>query len=205
VATVAGAALAALLQTCAPNVSPSTMAAIVTVESAGSVFAIGDNTTHRSYAPRSYQEALGTAKTLIAQGHSVDLGLGQVNSANLTGYHTTAAAMLMPPGCQNLIIASAILSGAYRWAAATYPDPRRALFGAISAYNSGSLYAGAHYVSLVVAAAQQTPLVPSIELLAGQSPASTRPAAPRPDVRPKPRPAPTPDFAFSVDVPRITR
>jgi type IV secretion system protein VirB1 len=178
------------------------MRAIVMVESGGNPYAIGDNTARRSYSPRSYQEALATAKTLIAQGHSVDLGLGQVNSSNLAGYHTTAAAMLLYPGCENLIVASQILTNAYRWAAATYQDQRQALFGAISAYNSGSLYAGAHYVNLVVAAAQQAPLVPSIEILAGRSSTGAQRLGPRPVVRPKPRPVPTPDFAFSTDAPR---
>jgi type IV secretion system protein VirB1 len=204
VAAVAGAALMALLKTCAPNVAPATMHAIVTVESGGNPLAIGDNTTHRSYAPRSYQEARQTAETLISQGHSIDLGLAQVNSANFAGYHTTAASVLMPPGCENLIVASAILANAYRWSAATYSDQRQALFGAISAYNTGSLYAGARYVNLVVSAAQQSPIVPSIDILTGQPSTSIqRASAPSAVIRQKPRPKPTPDFAFSTDAPGV--
>ena len=42
-------ALAALIRHCAPAVAPSTMTAIVRVESGGNPFAVGDNTTRRSY------------------------------------------------------------------------------------------------------------------------------------------------------------
>jgi type IV secretion system protein VirB1 len=162
---IAGAALAALLQTCAPDVAPSTMHAIVAVESGGKPWALNDNTSGRRYEPRSYAEALSTARDLIGRGHSVDVGIAQVNSSNFAGYRVTPAAMLMP--CQNLIIGSAILSGAYRWSAATYGNRRRALWGAVSAYNTGSLTAGSRYVDLVVSAARRSPLVPSIEVLAG--------------------------------------
>lgn len=44
---IAGAALAALIHRCAPDVRPSTMAAIVRVESGGNPFAIDDNTVNR--------------------------------------------------------------------------------------------------------------------------------------------------------------
>jgi type IV secretion system protein VirB1 len=202
VAAVAGAALAALLQTCAPSVAPKTMNAIVQVESGGNPLAIGDNTTHRSYAPRSYAEALATANSLIAKGHSVDVGISQVNSANFAGFHTSAAQVLYP--CQGLIVGSAILTNAYRWSAATYNEPQRALWGSISAYNTGSLTDGGRYVNLVVAAARQSPLVPSIEILAGQpSTSAHQTLASRAVVRQRPRPAPTPDFAFSTDVPGV--
>jgi type IV secretion system protein VirB1 len=165
VGAITGAALTALLQTCAPNVTPATMHAIVTVESGGDPWVLNDNTTGIVHKPRSYAEALSTERDLIGRGHSVDVGIAQVNSSNFAGYHLTPAAALMP--CQNLIVGSAILANAYRWSLATYGDQRQALWGSVSAYNTGSLTAGGRYVNLVVGAAASTPFVPSIDLLRG--------------------------------------
>ena len=195
-AAITGAALAALLQTCAPNVAPATMHAIVSVESGGNPWAIGDNTAHRSYAPRSYAEALAISRDLIARGHNIDLGIAQVNSANFSSYHLTPSSALIP--CQNLIVGSVILTNAYRWSLATYGNQPRALWGSISAYNSGSLTAGGRYVNLVVSAARQTPLVPPIDILTGYarpegptgiSSVSHAPPVPNVIVRPIPLPA----------------
>ena len=164
---VAGAALVALLTTCAPDVAPSTMAAIVAVESSGNDLALNDNTTHRSYAPTDYTIALATTKALIRQGHSVDVGIAQVNSSNFSTYRTTAGEMLDP--CRNLHIASRILADNYADARTVFPEAGHALWHAISAYNTGSLYAGKTYVDRVVAAATRETRVPSIALLTGDS------------------------------------
>lgn len=163
---VAGATLAALLATCAPDVAPSTMAAIVAVETGGDPYALHDNATGRSYAPRNDGDALTIAQTLIREGHRVDVGLAQVNSANFTAFRTTPREMLDP--CSNLRVASRILGGDYAAASSRFHEPRMALWHAISAYNTGSLSAGAVYVDRVVAAASaapQVPQVPSIALL----------------------------------------
>jgi soluble lytic murein transglycosylase-like protein len=139
------------------------MAAIVAVESRGNPFALNDNTTHRSYSPRDHSDAISTARALIAQGHSVDVGIAQVNSTNFAAFHTTEREMLDP--CRNLYIASSILADAYARSSVIFSDPQPALWHAISAYNTGSLYAGKRYVSLVVAAASRAPLVPTVDLL----------------------------------------
>jgi type IV secretion system protein VirB1 len=191
--TITGAALAALLQTCAPSVAPSTMSAIVRVESGGNPLAIGDISTGRSYAPRTYADALSTAKTLIARGHSVDVGLAQINSGNFASYHTNAAQVLFP--CQGLIIGSAILANAYRWSSVTFADPRRALCGAVSSYNTGSLFDGAAYVKKVVAQADRTPFVPSIDLLRSAPVIAATPASIVSSPKPKKKPQP---HAFAI-------
>ena len=160
---IVGTALAVLLYGCAPGVAPSTMAAIVAVESAGDPYALNDNTSARSYVPRDYANALATAQALIRQGHSVDVGIAQVNSGNFAAFHTTAREMLDP--CRNLQVASQILAGDYAQARAIFPEQRSALWHAISEYNTGSLYTGKRYVDLVVAAASRVPLVPSIDPL----------------------------------------
>jgi type IV secretion system protein VirB1 len=156
------ALLAGLLSSCAPNVSPDTMRAIVMVESNADALAIGDNTTRQAYSLGSYRAAIATATALIAQGHNLDLGIAQVNSVHLNPAVTIAD--LFDP-CRNLRVASAILADDYARARKVFPKPQRALCAALGAYNTGSLYNGAAYVARVVAAAS----VPSIKLLNEQS------------------------------------
>jgi type IV secretion system protein VirB1 len=165
---ISGAAtLAAYLATCAPNVAPSTMTAIVGVESGGNPLALHDNTTRRAYARSNARVALVIARALIARGDSIDVGIAQVNSANFAGYGVDAAQMLEP--CANLTVASRILGSAYTAAVAQFPEPRVALWHAISAYNTGSLFAGRAYVAAVVAEATRPTMVPPIGLLTGAS------------------------------------
>lgn len=157
-------ALAVALRTCAPAAAPDTMAAIVAVESAGWPYAIDDNTTRRSYRPRTRMEALRIAESAIRAHHSVDVGIAQVNSGNFAAFHVDAAAMLEP--CANLRVGSAILANAYHAAALRFPDRSQALVHALMAYNTGSIYAGAPYVRAVIAAATtSTPIVPSIAIV----------------------------------------
>ena len=158
---VAPLTFAALLKICAPSVSPDTMRAIVAVESGGNPYAIHDNTTRRAYFPRSQAQA--EAILAATRGHNVDVGIAQVNTGWFPTFHVTAKQMLEP--CRNLRIGSVILARAYRSADASFPQPRVALWHAISAYNTGSLYAGASYVAAVVSAALSPPIVPSIALL----------------------------------------
>ena len=75
---------AALLQTCAPQMDKAISYAIVKTESNFNLFAIGVNRSAglRSQ-PKSYQQAVVTAKQLLAQGKNIDLGLAQINSNNL--------------------------------------------------------------------------------------------------------------------------
>ena len=61
------------------------MEKLVAAESGFNPFAIGVNGPDRaSYAPRSANEAAQIAARLIAEGKSIDMGLGQINSANLS-------------------------------------------------------------------------------------------------------------------------
>ncbi|MGP6157941.1 MAG: lytic transglycosylase domain-containing protein [Vulcanimicrobiaceae bacterium] len=180
---IAHATLALLLARCAPSVAPSTMAAIVSVESAGNPNALHDNDDGRSYAPADRATAERWAETLILRGHSVDLGLAQVNSGNLAAYGVTPAQILEP--CENLAVGSAILAADYRAACARFSSPRAALWRALGAYNTGSIFAGDGYVRQVVDAALTPRLVPTIAILT-DSPTF----APMP--RPTPRPLPSP-------------
>jgi len=144
-------ALAALLQACAPRVGPRTLTAIISVESGGNPNAIHDNTSGLSYFPSSAERATDLAVSLVAAGHSVDLGISQINSMNLPGLALSVADMFDP--CTNVRVSAQILTGDYRRAVAQFGPGQVALRHAIGAYNTGSIYAGSSYVSLVLAAA----------------------------------------------------
>lgn len=155
-------ALAAALRACAPAAAPDTMAAIVAVESGGWPYAVNDNTAHRRYRPRTRDQALRIARAAIRAGDSVDVGIAQVNSGNFAAFHVNVDRMLEP--CANLRVGSLILANAYRVAAARFPQRPEALWHAIMAYNTGSLFAGERYVRAVVAAAAPS-IVPSIAIV----------------------------------------
>jgi type IV secretion system protein VirB1 len=144
-------ALAALIRHCAPAVAPSTMAAIVQVESGGDPLAIGDNTTRRSYYPHNRASAESLARRLLDAGHLLDLGLAQIDSMNFAGFGVTAHTIFDP--CTNLNVGGRILSGDYAFAARRYGDGQVALRHAIGMYNTGRLNGGARYIARVVAAA----------------------------------------------------
>jgi type IV secretion system protein VirB1 len=144
-------ALAALIRHCAPAVAPSTMAAIVQVESGGDPFAIGDNTTRRSYYPHDRATAELLARRLLDAGHLLDLGIAQIDSMNFPGFGVNVHTIF--DSCSNLSIAARILSGDYALAARRYGSGQVALRHAIGMYNTGRLNAGQSYVRRVLVAA----------------------------------------------------
>ncbi len=147
-------ALAAAIARCAARVAPSTMAAIVHVESGGNPLAIGDNTTMRSYYPHDRATAEVLAQQLTAAGHSVDLGIAQINNANLLRLGLNVHAIFDP--CTNLNAGAQILSQDYAYAMRRYGPGQIALRHAIGMYNTGRVDAGTRYVQRVLAAASIT-------------------------------------------------
>ena len=131
---------AALLAVCAPLVSPVTMSAVVQNESGGNPLAIHDNADSRTYAPRSMEDAIATARRLIARGHSVDLGLAQINSKNLNWLHLTVEQSF--DACQNLQASQQVLLDANERAGG---DLKKTLQIYNSGQSSGSQYASAVY------------------------------------------------------------
>ena len=134
----------ALVALCAPLVAPETMGAIVATESNFRSFVIGVNGGNgfaaASYDHRTKADAVARARDLLAKGANLDLGLGQVNSANLAGLGVTVEDMFDP--CKNLRAAEAILAANYTAASATTPNSQEALRAAISAYNTGNFKSG---------------------------------------------------------------
>ena len=137
-----------------------TMAALVAQESGGALYALDDDSTHIVYHSVSYAAAARLAAQLIAAGHSVDVGLAQVNSNWLPALHLTAAELLEP--CENLRAGSLILLRAWR-AAGTGPRAKR-LARALAIYHSGhpSSLAGRQYAAETYRHAGVHVVVPAI-------------------------------------------
>ncbi len=126
---------------CAPWVAPQTMAAIVKTESQFNPLAININGGKRlERQPANKEEAIITARWLIANHYNIDLGLGQVNSVNLAKTKLSIADAFDP--CKNLAAAATILKWNYEAASKKIPGEQAALHAAISAYNTGSFVRG---------------------------------------------------------------
>jgi len=117
-----------LLAVCAPQVAPVTLAAIVQQESGGDWLAIHDNTAGRTLRPATAEHAVILARKLIAEGHSVDLGAAQINSANLTTLRLDIKSAFEP--CTNLHAAQVLLLESWR-------GSRGDLRGALAIYHTG--------------------------------------------------------------------
>ena len=124
-----------LAHTCAPQVAVETLAAVARTESGFDALAIHDNTSGRSYRPATQAEAAALANRLVTvQGHSVDLGLMQINSANLPRLSLAPAEAFDP--CRSLGAAQHVLTGSYI-APALAGGEQASLDQALSRYNTG--------------------------------------------------------------------
>ena len=122
-------------------VDPSTLAAIVRTESAFNPHAIGINGRVRlARQPQTRVEAIATAKWLIGRGYNIDMGLGQINSANLPRLRLSVEDVFDP--CKNLHAAATILQASYLKAKQSRQGEQDALHAAFSAYNTGSFSRG---------------------------------------------------------------
>ncbi|WP_342706073.1 lytic transglycosylase domain-containing protein [Burkholderia arboris] len=153
-----------LVQQCAPQVSPITMAAIVRTESGFNPYAIGVVRGRLVRQPASEAEAVATAHALAADGWNFSVGLAQVNRANWAAYGLNERSAFDP--CLNLAVGAAVLQGCYM--AARYAqvdgrhDPQIALRASLSCYASGNFSNGYRmgYVQRVVGNAR-LPIPPS--------------------------------------------
>ena len=146
----------ALVHECAPWASPQTMASIVRKESGFNPLVIGVNGGARLVRqPANKAEAVATASYLIASGYNIDLGLAQINSANLRKLNLSVDAAF--DSCRNISAAATLLSLNFQTAKARIVGEQPALLAAISSYNTGSMRAGFAngYVRDVVANAGQ--------------------------------------------------
>jgi len=133
--------LAALAEQCAPTVAVETVVAIVSHESRRNPFAIGINGGARlSRQPVSKAEAIDVATRLLKMSVSIDLGLAQINSANLPRFGISLEQAF--DSCFNLRAAEKVLRGCYDPAASRYGAGQVALQAALSCYNAGGYAKG---------------------------------------------------------------
>jgi type IV secretion system protein VirB1 len=129
----------ALAVRCAPAVPVTTLEAVAKAESGLDPWALRDNTTKDSETPATLQAALSDAGQWIDRGDSVDLGLMQINSANLAALGMTVRGALDP--CASLAGGAAVLQSAYG-GGKTSAEQQAALLMALSRYNTGSPFKG---------------------------------------------------------------
>lgn len=150
----------ALASACAPAIPAPTLIPLIQVESGFNPLAINVNGEPRvTVRARSRSEAVLSARRLIAQGRSVDLGLGQINSKNLGWLDLSIEAAFDP--CRNLAASARVLQDGYQRAAAQWRDPQDALRIAFSIYNTGHPRRGFDngYVDRITRAAGGSPAI----------------------------------------------
>lgn len=166
------ASLLALAGSCAPSVAPETLISIVHTESRFNTLAIGVNSPGaRKPTPATKAQAIVAARSLIRQGYNIDLGLGQINSANLGWLGLSVEDAFEP--CHNLAAAARVLTTNYQSVARFAPSPDHAIATALSLYNTGDRRRGFRngYVARVYASAST--IIPQIR---GGRPAPVMPA-----------------------------
>lgn len=156
--------LAVVLQiaaSCAPAVHPETWLSVVHTESKFNPLSIGDNTTRQSYSPASLPDAVALATRLVAAGHSVDLGVAQINSSagHLQRRGLPLSAAFDP--CTGFRVGGEVLVDC--WNRATGANEQARLAAAIGCYNAGHPAPDTVYVQHVQASAAQ--IVPAIRVL----------------------------------------
>jgi type IV secretion system protein VirB1 len=143
-----------LAQQCAPQVSLSTMEAIVRTESGFNPFAIGVVHGRLLRQPVSEAEAVATVKALAAGGWNFSVGLAQVNRANWDAFGLNERNAFDP--CRNLAAGGAILQGCFERAqhapANVQSNSQSTLRASLSCYSTGNFSTGYRtgYVQRVV-------------------------------------------------------
>lgn len=130
---------AGLADRCAPRVARETLLSVAYHESGLDTLAIGDNTTGRRLHPRSRREAVETAQMLIARGHSIDMGIGQINSRTAPRLGLRVADAF--DACLNMTAAGALMERSYR-SVARAGSGQRSLAAMLSIYNTGNAWRG---------------------------------------------------------------
>lgn len=146
------ATVVALSHQCAPSVAVETLVSLVHTESRFNPYAIGVNAKGvKAPHPVDRASATAAARSLIARGYNIDLGLGQINSANLRWLGLSVEDAFDP--CRNLAASARVLSSNYLAVAQSSLTTEAAIATAMSMYNTGSRSRGFGngYVSRVYA------------------------------------------------------
>jgi type IV secretion system protein VirB1 len=124
---------------CAPTVAPTTMAAVVRVESNGDPLALYINGLGAFHVP-SVAAGAALVRQAIAAGYTVDIGLTGLNTRTLEKRHVSIEAAF--DGCTNVGIGASELTEHYLAAVKRYGTGQMALEAALSAYNTGDFWRG---------------------------------------------------------------
>ncbi len=140
-----------LALSCAPDVELPTLRAVAAVESHFNPLAVRDNTTHESLKPQTLPAAATLAKNRVKLGHSVDIGLMQINSDNLASLGMSVEDAF--DECRSLAAGGRILRSALA-AGSSESERQAAIMISLSRYNTGRALAGVAngYASQVIAA-----------------------------------------------------
>ncbi|NDZ17134.1 lytic transglycosylase [Variovorax sp. WS11] len=169
---------AALLDQCAPQVSPVLMQALVRTESAGQPFAIGMDKAHGTVKqPATAEEAVATAKSLVAAGRKFSVGLAQIHVSNVSLYGLTWEQAF--DACQNLQVGQKILWNFYHRASASGYSGMAAIWAALRGYNSGGVdrTISDDYASRIFAYMSSAP--PQVQFGTAAAPARAAASTPR--------------------------
>lgn len=163
-----------LARNCAPQAAPATLAAVAWTESRFNPLAIGVNRGPRpARRPRSAADAARIARDLLDRGANLDLGLAQINSANLDWLGLSIEDAFDP--CRSLAASATVLAAGYRPVSDRADDRQAALRIALSRYNTGDPERGFRngYVGRVERAAR--------DLAGAQAPIPVSAPPPTPD------------------------
>lgn len=158
--------LATLIATCAPLVHPTTLRAVIQVESGGNAYAVSINHPQslRDHGidpptviqPHSARTAQELTRSLLAHGFGVSVGLAQINVDQLSREQIDIAGLFDP--CINLAVAQRVLldcnaNQSRRIALSN----RQRLNRTLVCYNTGDYIASprSHYVTNVRGAARR--------------------------------------------------
>lgn len=132
----------AVAQQCAPSVHVKTLSALVKQESGYNPYAIGvvGKGLRLARQPRSKEEALATARQLIASGRGFSVGIAQVFWKNLPKYGLTLETAF--DVCPNLRAGAAILVECHDRAKGRFSDEQTRIRAALSCYYSGNFMTG---------------------------------------------------------------
>ncbi|WP_174278243.1 lytic transglycosylase domain-containing protein [Sphingomonas bacterium] len=180
-------AITSLARQCAPEIATEAVVPLVVTESGGDSLQINVNKGPRVRAG-SVAAAAAIVRRYMAAGYTVDVGLAQINSANLARLGVTVEQAFEP--CTNMRLASTVLQQGYGLASRYYSG-MDAISVTYSLYNTGTLTRGLRngYVGRVWSAAatlgsiRSTPLLPGapVAVVVGAVPAPATPAANRND------------------------
>ena len=150
----------AMANRCGPSVDKTTLASVAATESGFETLSVHDNTTGSSATMDGPEQGAAAVKRLIDRGHSLDVGLMQINSTNFAALGLDATSAFDP--CASIAAAAKLLSQAYV-GGPTHEAQQAALRGALSTYNTGDAERGIRngYVRRVELAAAR--VVPAID------------------------------------------